>query len=166
MRFTIEQHFSASVDDVARAYADPDLYVALQGLPKLSQPDVLRHEVQGEVVTLEVRYGFAGDLSAAVTAVVDPARLSWVERSVHDLAAHETSFRMLPDHYADRLRCSGTYRFDAVADGTRRHGHGDLRVKAFLVAGAVEGAIVSGLEEHLVDEVPIVDAFVAAQASG
>jgi hypothetical protein len=166
MRFRIEQHFSGPVDAIARAYADPELYVALQGLPKLTQPEVLRHDVAGDVVTLEVRYRFSGDLSAAVTAVIDPARLTWVERSVHDLSDHMTMFAMHPDHYADRFRCTGTYRFDAVDGGSRRRGQGDLRIKAFLVAGAVEGAIVSGLEEHLVDEAPIVDAFVAAQSSG
>ena len=46
-----------------------------------------------------------------------------------------------------------------------RHGAADLRVKALLVAHAVEGAIVSGLEEHLVDEVPLVEAFLRGTAS-
>ena len=161
MRFAIDQRFTGRRDDVARAYADPDLYVALQTLPKLSQPEVVSHAVDGDTVTLEVRYRFAGELSSAARAVIDPARLTWVEHSVHDLATFSTSFTMLPDHYADRFRCSGTYRFLAVDGGTSRRGEGDLRVKVLLVAGAVEGAIVSGLEEHLVDEVPIVDAFVA-----
>jgi len=164
VKFSIEQRFAGAADDVARAYADPDLYVALQDLPKLSQPDVVGHAVHGDVVTLEVRYHFAGELSSAARAVIDPTRLAWVERSVHDLATRATTFTMLPDHYADRFRCSGTYRFEAVGGGTRRRGEGDLRVKVLLVAGAVEGAIASGLQEHLIDEVPIVDAFVAERA--
>ncbi len=36
-----------------------------------------------------------------------------------------------------------------------------MKVQALLVAGAVEQAIVSGLREHLADEVRIVEAFVA-----
>ena len=161
MKFSIEQRFAGATDDVARAYADPDLYVALQALPKRSHPDVVGHAVHGDVVTLEVRYRFAGELSSAARAVIDPARLTWVERSVHDLATNATTFTMLPDHYAGRFRCSGSYRFEAVEGGTSRRGAGDLRVKVLLVAGAVEGAIVSGLREHLIDEVPIVNAFVA-----
>jgi hypothetical protein len=161
MRFSIEQRFAADVDAVARAYADPALYVALVGLPKLSQPDVVRHEVDGDVVELHVRYRFGGELSAAARAVIDPLRLTWVERSTHDLARRQTTFTMVPDHYADRFRCTGSYRFEPTESGARRRGQGDLRVKALLVAGAVEGAIVSGLEEHLVDEVPVVEAFVA-----
>lgn len=163
MRFSIEQRFAADVDAVARAYADPALYVALVGLPKLSQPDVVGHEVDGDTVVLQVRYRFGGHLSAAARAVIDPERLTWVERSTHDLAAHTTTFTMVPDHYADRFRCQGSYAFEATDAGCRRRGEGDLRVKALLVAGAVEGAIVSGLEEHLVDEVPVVEAFVAGR---
>jgi len=160
MRFSIEQRFAADVDAVARAYADPDLYTALVGLPKLSEPEVVGHEVDGDTVMLQVRYRFGGELSAAARAVIDPARLTWVERSTHDLADHSTTFTMVPDHYGDRFRCHGSYRFDAVDGGCRRRGEGDLRVKALLVGGAVEGAIVSGLQEHLVDEVPVVEAFV------
>ena len=161
MRFTIEQRFAADADAVARAYADPDLYVALVGLPKLSQPEVVGHEVDGDTVQLQVRYRFGGDLSAAARAVIDPARLTWVEQSTHDLARRTTRFTMVPDHYADRFRCQGSYRFEAIDRAScRRRGEGEVKVKALLVGGAVEGAIVSGLEEHLVDEVAVVEAFV------
>lgn len=163
MRFSIEQHFTADVDAVARAYADPALYVALVGLSKLSQPHVVHHQVDRDVVELHVRYRFGGELSPVARAVIDPARLTWVERSTHDLAQHRTTFAMVPDHYADRFSCRGAYRFESTGTGSRRHGEGDLRVKALLVAGAVEGAIVSGLEEHLVDEAPVVEAFLASR---
>lgn len=160
MRFSIEQRFAADVDAVARAYADPELYVALVGLPKLTQPEVVGHEAEGDTVVLQVRYRFGGELSGAARAVIDPARLTWVERSTHDLADRSTTFTMVPDHYGDRFRCQGSYRFDPVDGGCRRRGEGDVRVKALLVAGAVERAIVSGLQEHLVDEVPVVEEFV------
>ena len=161
MRFRIEQHFDADVDAVARAYADPALYLALVGLEKLSRPEVVGHHVDCDIIELQVRYRFGGELSPAARAVIDPDRLTWVERSTHDLAQNQTTFAMVPDHYADRFRCTGSYRFEATGTGCRRRGHGDLRVKALLVAGAVEGAIVSGLQEHLVDEVPVVEAFLA-----
>ena len=159
MRFTIDQRFEAKPDAVARAFADPELYVAFQDLPKMSRPDVLAHDADGDVVSMQVRYRFSGDLSPAARAVLDPARLTWVEHATHDLAARTTTFTMVPDHYRDRFRCSGTYRFDADGGGTVRHCEGDIRVKALLVAGAVEGAIVSGLREHLDHEVAVVDAF-------
>jgi hypothetical protein len=161
MRFTIDQRFTAAPDAVARAYTEPDLYLAFQDLPKMSRPDVLAHEPDGDVVMMQIRYRFSGDLSPAARAVLDPKRLTWVERSTHDLAQRTTAFTMIPDHYQDRFRCSGTYRFDPDGSGTVRHCEGEIRVKALLVAGAVEGAIVSGLREHLDDEVAVVDAFLA-----
>jgi hypothetical protein len=163
MRFSIEQRFSADVDAVARAYADPALYAALLDLPKLGQPEVVGHEVVGDTVVLQVRYHFAGELSSAARAVIHPDRLTWVERSTHDLARRQTTFTMLPDHYADRFSCSGSYHFETTDGGCRRRGQGDLRVRAPLVAGAVERAIVSGLEEHLVEEVAVVEAFVGGR---
>ena len=61
----IEQRFDAPVDAVARAYADPELYATFDGMRKLSKPEVLLHEVDGDVVRLDVRYRFAGELSPA-----------------------------------------------------------------------------------------------------
>lgn len=159
MRFTIDQHFRASPDAVARAYADPDLYLALQNLPKMSRPEVLSHQSNGDEVLLQIRYRFSGNLSPAARAVLDPARLTWVEHATHNLVSRTTTFHMVPDHYGDRFRCSGSYRFEADGTGTRRHCEGDIKVRALLVAGAVENAIVSGLREHLTDEVAVVDAF-------
>jgi len=161
VRFAIEQPFAADVDAVTRAYADPALYAAFVGLQKLRDPEVLSHVLDDERVVLEVRYRFGGELSPAVTAVIDPRRLTWVERSVHDLPARHTTFAMHPDHYGDRFRCAGSYRFEATDRGCRRIGEGDVKVKAPLVARSVEGAIVSGLEEHLVEEVPVVERFLA-----
>jgi hypothetical protein len=163
VRFAIEQHFTSDADAIARAYADPELYrtFAGAGLQKLRDADVLSHTLADDRVVLEVRYRFGGALSPAVTAVIDPSRLTWVERSVHDLATRQTTFAMHPDHYADRFRCAGSYRFVEAEGGSRRIGEGEAKVKALLVGGAVEGAIVSGLKEHLVEEIPVVEAFVA-----
>jgi hypothetical protein len=61
---------------------------------------------------------------------------------------HRTTFRILPDHYANRLRCNGTFRLEDVPGGVRRVAEGDLRVSFPLVGGKVERAIVSGLREH------------------
>ena len=162
MRFTIDQRFQAAPDAVARLYADPSLYDSFQELPKMSRPEVISHEVQGDQVLLQIRYRFNGHLSSAARAVLDPSRLTWVEHATHDLATRTTTFRMVPDHYGDRFSCSGTYRFEPDGEGTRRHCAAEIKVRALLVAGAVENAIVSGLREHLADEVAIVDARLSA----
>lgn len=159
MHFSLTLPIAAPVDAVAAAYAGAELYEAMGATSKLGPPEVLDRTVVGDLVELRIQYRFVAELSPAVTAVVDPAKLTWVEESVHDLAARTVTVRLVPDHYRDRLRASGAYRYEADGDATVRRVEGDLKVKALLVAGAVERAIVSGLEEHLRSEVAVVEAF-------
>ncbi|MDP1821402.1 MAG: DUF2505 family protein [Acidimicrobiales bacterium] len=166
MRFAIEQRLTASPEEVARAFADADLYASFGDLPKLSRPELVDRVEEADLVRLQLRYRFVGDISPAARAILDPAHLTWVEHSDHDLAALTTSFVLRPDHYAGRFTCSGAVRFEAAGDGTVRRGQGDLRVRAPLVGGAVERALVSGLQEHLTDEVPVVEAFLRSRSAG
>lgn len=159
MRFELTQTLAASVEEVAAAYASVELYEALGGTDKLGPPEVLDRSEAGGKVTLRVRYAFVAPLPPAVTAVVDPKRLTWVEESVHDLAAGTAKVTLHPDHYADKLKCSGTVTYRVVGAGTRRALAGDLKVKVLLVGGQVERALVSGLQEHLDAEAPSVDAY-------
>ena len=160
MRFTLEQTYAADADAIVAAYAHPALYTAFGDLPRAGKPEVLRHEVDGGTVHLDVRWKFTASLSSAARAVIDPDRLTWVQRSVHDLAARTVTFRMIADHYADRFSCQGSYRFDALGDQrTRRINEGELRIKAPLIARTVEGAIIDGLKEQLGAEVAIVERF-------
>ena len=157
MRFTVDQHLSTDPDATARAFADPALYDRFTDLPKVSRPDVLSCENDGDLVRLRIRYRFAGELSGAARRMVDPSRLSWIDESVHDLARRHVTFVLHPDHLADRFRCAGEYRIEPTADGCRRRATIDLSVSAPLVGRAVEGAIASGLREHLADEVAVVE---------
>lgn len=162
MRFDVTQTIAAPADEVAEAYASAELYEVLTGSDKLGPPHVLSREQDGRHVTLRIRYQFIATLSSAVTAVVDPDRLTWVEQSVHDLDDLSVAVRLHPDHYADRLRCSGTYRYTPEGDATVRRIEGDLKVKALLVSGAVEKAIVSGLREHLSTEAEAVEVYLTS----
>jgi hypothetical protein len=164
MRFQNEQRIAGSKEAVARLYTESRFYEELGELPKLGQPEVLERREEGQVVHLAVRFRFTGSLSPAVTAVIDPARLTWVEESVHDLTDCTVTFRMNPDHYADRLRSSGSVRYAPDGDSaTRRLTEGELAVRVPLLmgggrtAGVVEQAIVSGLRDHLAAEVGVVE---------
>jgi hypothetical protein len=166
VRFRIWTRYAAPADAVARAYADPALYEAFAGLPRADRPEVLDHRVDGDKVVLRVRWKFSAPLSPAARSVIDPERLTWVEESTHDVARRVVTFRMIPDHYRDRFTSSGGYRFDPDGDGSVRIVEGDLRVKAPLIGGTVEKAIVSGLEDQLGSEAPLVEAFVAEHLGG
>lgn len=164
MNLHLRTIYDAAVDAVAGAYADPALYAELGDLPKLGGAEVVDHSIDGDVVRLAVRWKFTGHVSAAVTAVVDPKKLTWIQEDEHDLDRRRVSWRLLPDHYRDRLTASGTYRFSATRDGgTERVTDGDLKVRLPLVGGRVESALVSGLGEHLDDEVPVVERWIASR---
>ena len=71
-------------------------------------------------------------------------------------------YRLAPDHYADRLQSSGSCAItDRTNGGSVRTVTGSLKVRALIVGGAVERAIVSGLKEHLAAEVALVDRYIA-----
>lgn len=162
MDFSVTQRYAAPADVVARAYASRELYGELTGLPKLASPDVLERTVHGVIVRLQIRYRFVGDLSPAVTAVLDPAKLTWIEHSTHDLERRSVTYRLVPDHYPDRLQSSGTCAIVDGADGVVRTVRGRLKVRALVVGGAVERAIVSGLREYLEAEAGAVARILSA----
>jgi hypothetical protein len=159
VKFEFEQRFAHAPDDVERALLDPEFIAGMATLPKLGAPQVLGREQDGSVVTMRVRYAFAGDVSATVRRVIDPARLTWVEESVNDTAVHTATFRILPDYYASLLSCEGTYAVRAAGPGAVRFARGEVRVKVPLVGSKVERVIVSGMQEHAQSEAELVDAW-------
>ena len=162
MHFRIEQLFDAPLLDVEDALIDPAFLASLAALPKLGRPTLLDQQPEGRLLRQRVRYAFAGDLSSAVRAVVDPERLTWVEDSTMDRARHHTSFRIVPDHYAHLLRAAGTFQLDPEGPtACRRVAEGDVQVAVPLVGKKVEAAIVSGLTEHARAETEIMHEWLA-----
>lgn len=162
MRFTLDQTLPAGVGDVLDAFTDPGFLASLVELPELGSPELLDQQREGNLVRQQVRYLFRGELSSAVRRVLDPNRLTWVDERTYDLSAATATFRIVPDHYAGKLRCEGTEVFVAVPgadDRTRRHIDGELTVRYPVVGGKVERAIVSGLQEHLAEEAAVLGAW-------
>jgi hypothetical protein len=159
VRFEISQTFRHEARAVDEAYTDPALYPTLVGLPNLGDMEVLSHERDGDNARLRVHVMFLREFSPAVAAAIDPSKLSWVQESSHDLAAGTTTFRFVPDNYADRFSAAGTTRIVPRGDGAVRTLSGEVTVRALLVGGRVEKAIVEGLEEYLTAEAALVDRF-------
>ena len=164
MRFSVEQDLPGSCEDVLGVLADPGFVPELGALPKVGPPELLEHRAGEGTLHQRVRYRFTGALSPAVTRVLDPARLVWVDETTYDLRAGTATFRILPEHYANRLRCAGRHRFTGSGGGCRRSIDGDLTVSYPLVGRAVERAILSGLEEHLQAEADLIGHWLARQA--
>jgi hypothetical protein len=152
MRFEVDQSLPVPVEVVEAALGDAAFYEQLSALPKVGLAELLDQHRDGDTVVRRVRYHFAGELSSAVRRVIDPARLVWIDESTYDHRSRTAGFRLLPEHYQDRFRCSGSYRLAEESGGCRRLVEGELTVRYPLVGRAVEQAIVSGLREHLDDE--------------
>ena len=163
MRFSVGQTVAVAPEAAVAAYANPAFYAGRPSSGDISLIEVVNHRAMSPV-TMEVRYKFTGSVSSAVRAVVDPAKLSWVTRTEIDKEERRTQFTVLPDHYPDRLDCSGTFVFSEGESGpgsTVVTIEGDLKVHVFLVGRTVEQLIVSGLRTYLASEVSTLPEFTA-----
>lgn len=168
MRFRVVQRFDAPLEAVESGLLDPEFLSRLAELPRLGAPELLGTEVDGDTVRQRVRYRFVGDLSPAVTAVVDPNRLTWVEETMYDRSTHGGEHRIVADHYANRLASTYTSRLEPAGDtggdasgGTVRTIEGEVKVRFPLVSGKVERAIVGGLTEHAGLEADVLSGWLA-----
>lgn len=166
MHFNVDQPIAAPVDRVEEALVDPRFYKALASMPNIGDPDVLECTERDGEVLLRVRYAFTGELAAPARRVLDPAKLTWVVESTVDRSTNTTAFQMLPDHYANRLTCSGRYTLVGTADdGTIQRMEGDLRVNYPVVGRLAERGIFLGLKENVAQEAAIIERWVSGELS-
>jgi hypothetical protein len=161
MDFEIVQSLHATPERVDAALVDATFLVRMDQLPKLGSAEVVDQQHDGATVRQQVRYLFRAELSGAVTKVVDPDRLTWVEDSTVDLAAHLTRCEIRPDHYANLLAGRYDARVEPAGDGSSRTITGTIKVKMPLVGGRVERAIVDGLRENADAQATLLDGFLA-----
>ncbi len=97
-----------------------------------------------------------------MTKFVDPEKLTWIEDSTVNLAAHHTTCVIRPDNYDNLLQ--GSYEATiAVADlGCVRTVTGKIKVKIPLLGSKVEKAIISGLMENSDAQTLLIAAFLSA----
>lgn len=164
MRFHLEQRFARPVDEVEAAFVDTDLFAHLCGIDDLGRPALLEKVDEGGTVRMHVRYAFTGELAPALTAVVEPHRLTWVEVSTLHRDTHRTEFTIVADHYPDRLRCVGAVDLlDDGQGGTGRMALGALAVRIPFVGGRVERAIVQGLVRQAATQAQMVGDWLASR---
>lgn len=137
---------------------DPEFLIELSALPKVGGAELVDRREDDHLLHRRIRYRFTGELSPAARAVIHPDRLTWVEESTLDRRRHRTTWRIVPDHYPDRLTCAGTFALVEAAEGrTTRVTDADLKVHLALLGGRVEQAIVSGLRDHATAEERLVN---------
>jgi hypothetical protein len=94
---------------------------------------------------------------------VDPDKLTWVEESTCDLAAHTTSCVIKPDNYANLLQGSYEATIEPAGAGSARTITGKLKVKVPLLGGKVEKAIVGGLSENADAQAVLLASYLSAR---
>ena len=151
MRFRIEQVFAAKPDEVAAALVDPSYLATMGELPDIGAPTLRRQERVDTTVRQELVFQFQGRLPGAVTRVIDPKKLSWVEFDVVDLDTCSASFRMVPTYYEKFFTCNGRWTVTARGGEAQRAIDGELKVNSPVpfVGAQVERAIVNGLKQRL-----------------
>ena len=161
MRIRIEQRFTATPEQLCAALVDADYIVQAMGsLAGVGPPTVESQHRQGDTMRQRVLHRFTGKLPSAVTVVIDPKKLTWIEDTTVDLPTHRAAFVMTPVHYPTLFTAKGTWTLRADPAGTAakpvsiRLIEGELKVRSPVpfVGGQVEKAIVSGLSERLADE--------------
>jgi len=156
VRITIHQAVPVPRAQAIAAYGTPAFYEGRPIRDDIAVLEVVQHDDTGARILIEVRFAFTGSVSPAVRAVIDPAKMSWVTRTEVRPEQARSDWVILPDHYPDRLRASGTYRFGAGDDGpgtTLVTVEGDLKVQVPIVGRSVERVIVSDLRAYIADEV-------------
>lgn len=164
MDFTIAVSLVHPPTAVQDAFLDPD-YIAITGsLPKIGGAEVLELTRQADTARLRVRYRFTAPLSRAVTSVVDPEKLTWVDDATFDLAALRAEHVMQPDNYADRLESTYASTLTAEGSGTTWTVRGSLTVRAPFVGGKVAAVIVDGLRENAVAQGALLDEWLTGRS--
>jgi hypothetical protein len=160
--FTLTQEIAAPVEAVDEALVTPDFLTRMAELPKLGSAEVVANDRGGDIVKLQVRYLFQAELSAAVTKFVDPDKLTWIEDSTCDLAAHHTSCVIRPDNYENLLEGSYEATIAPSGSGCLRTVTGKIKVRVPLLGGKVEKAIVGGLAENAEAQVALLESFLSS----
>lgn len=156
MQVEFEQRFFAPLPEVASAYADPHLLERLAAAQSICRTELLERIDDGDIVQQRVRFTFTGALPPAVTALINPTRLTWVEESTLDRSTHHRRFTVVPDHYVDRLSCSGTVELHSGEAITTRHTCALLEVRIPVFAAQVAKAIAAGLRDYAATEAGVV----------
>lgn len=152
MHFSVDQPLDVARPVAEQALVDPSFYASMGAMGAIGTPEVLSRTEEDDGIGMAVRYRFTGNLARPARAVLDPEKMTWVIASFMHLDQHYADFEMLPEHYADRLQCSGVYRFEERGHTSAQITEGELRVHAPLVAGAVERAILIGLRQNIAEQ--------------
>lgn len=108
--------------------------------------ETLSERAEGDRQHSRRRVTARSELPLVVRRALGRDRLSYVQEVETDNAAFSTTWKVIPDVLADRVRCSGTTRVVPTPAGCERRIEGVIEVGVPLVGGTIEKFIVTELE--------------------
>jgi hypothetical protein len=161
VKIDIRQSVDAEPAGVLAAYGSPGFYTGRPTRDDIAVVEIVSHDDSGHPVRMDVRFTFKGNVSPAVRAVIDSSKMSWVTRMEIHPEAGKIDWKVVPDHYPDRLSARGSYVLTSgpQAGSTQVAMQGELKVHVPIVGRSVERVIVSGLRKYFEDEVASIPDF-------
>ena len=157
MKFATTQAVAVTPARAMAAYGTPAFYEGRPERDHIEVLEVVRHEDTGARLLMEVRFAFRGPISPAVQRFIDRNKMTWITHNEIRPDEARADWKVLPDHYPDRLSAAGVYTFEPGADGAGTSSvvglEGDLKVRVPVLGKSVERVIVSGLRTYFEAEV-------------
>jgi hypothetical protein len=157
VKFATTQAVAVTPARAMAAYGTPAFYEGRPERDHIEVLEVVRHEDTGARLLMEVRFAFRGPISPAVQRFIDRNKMTWITRNEIRPDEARADWKVLPDHYPDRLSAAGVYTFEPGADGAGTSSvvglEGDLKVRVPVLGKSVERVIVSGLRTYFEAEV-------------
>ncbi len=106
---------------------------------------VLEHHRTGSLTVDRMRVSPRKELPLLAQKALGTVRLSYVQEIESDDETMTTTWRVIPDVLPDKVRCGGTSRVVATAQGCERIIEGDIKVLVPLVGGTVERIVLDNI---------------------
>jgi hypothetical protein len=154
--FDFEHDFrTPSVDAYWRCYFDPDHVARLDEALGLRGRELLERQEDDDTLVRRFHVVPARQIPGWLRKVAGGG-LDYEERSTFYKADDRIEIEILPSLLAKRTRIAGTYTVVPVGDGVvRRRWCGEVDVRAPVIGGRVERAVVSDMEKSYAIAVPM-----------
>lgn len=157
MKFTLEQRFRMSPEEVLAMLTDESFWNGVDGLTTMSTPRVLDIIRRGDHITTRLGYDLVVDLPGEAARFINTSAVSWVEVTEWHVPSSTSHTTFVPDQAARLLVASVETSLHPDGPGTRRDVSGEVRVRIPLLGSKVESAIVGGVEQYLAELSEAVD---------
>lgn len=152
VRFTEEQKWSATTQDVLEVYLDPSFWAGLTDLSATSSPEVLDIKRDSRTAVVRLHYVLSVELPKEASRFINPNDVAWVEETTWSLSDMSAEVRFLADQASQLMKASASAGLAQQGPDAVRSIRGDVKVHIPLLGSRVEKVIVQGVQDHLKEE--------------